>query len=146
MLLIENMYRRIAYSFGLALLITASFIDAERIIYLPKITWVVAVVLFVLSWKVQKEYSEIMKRIDGPDAKPSDPIAWFVGDQPHIYHFIWAAIYTFGTYVVVAIPIDWFLEETRQWRPLFICGLIVLFTIARLVDPKVRSNYYHKNS
>ena len=146
MLQLEKFYRRVAYSFGLALIVTVGFMESERYFYLPMITWVVAALFFLLSWRIQKEYTSIIVKIDGEDAKPNDPIAWVVGDKLHVYHLLWSAVYTFGTYVVVAIPIDWFVEGTRGWRPIFACSLVVLFIAARLFDKQSRPGYYNKKS
>lgn len=146
MLALERLFRRIAYSFGSALLVTSGFIGAETIFYLPPVTWIIAIVLFVLSWRIQKEYATIVIKLDGPDAKPSDPVAWVFGNQMHLYHLCWAAIYTFGTYIVVMLPIDWFIEGTRQWRPHFIAVAATLFVVARLFDRRVRPSFYNKKS
>ena len=146
MILIERLYRRIAYTFGIALIMTSGFLESERILYLPPVTWVVAALLFLLSWRIQKEYAAIILKLDGPDAKPTDPVAWLVGNQPHFYYLIWSAIYTFGTYIVVAIPIDWFIDGTRQWRPHFTLALVLLFTLARVMDPRIRPSFYKKKS
>lgn len=146
LLQLERMFRRLAYSFGIALIVTSGFMDSERVFYLPSITWLVAAVLLIFSWRIQREYTAIVLKLDGPDAKPTDPIAWIVGERPHLYHFIWAAVYTFGTYIVVMLPLDWFVEGTRQWRPYYIAVIAVLFLGARLMDPKVRPSFYHKKS
>ncbi|MER1998689.1 MAG: hypothetical protein ABS882_02855 [Lysinibacillus sp.] len=146
MLALEHLLRRLAYTFGSALIVTSGFLSAERIFYLPAITWFVALVLFVLSWRIQKEYAVIILKLDGPDAKPTDPIAWVLGDRMHLYHLCWSAIYTFGTYIVVMLPLDWFIEGTRQWRPYFLVVATIIFVLARLVDKRVRPSFYTKKS
>jgi hypothetical protein len=143
MLRVERFYRRIAYCFGISLIVTAGFTASERFFYLPAITWVVAIVLFALSWRIQKEYTALIGKSDKPD---NDPIAWVVGHKPHLYHLLWAAVYTFGTYIVVALPLQWFAASTVEWRPFFAIWLIVLFLLSRFVDPKVRKSFYNKKS
>ena len=146
MLQLERFFRRLAYSFGIALMVTAGFTNAERLFYLPTVTWIVAIILFLLSWRIQREYAAIILKLDGQNAEPSDPIAWVVGDRPHLYHLVWAAVYTYGTYIVVMLPIDWFIEGTREWRPYFIMFITLLFFGARLVDPYIRPSFYKKKS
>ena len=146
MLLLERLFRRLAYTFGSALIVTSGFLNAERILYLPAVTWLISIILFVLSWRIQKEYATIIMKLDGPDAKPTDPIVWFFGDQMHLYHLCWAAIYTLGTYIVVMLPLDWFIEGTRQWRPYFLVIATIIFVLARLFDKRVRPSFYTKKS
>lgn len=146
MLLIERLFRRLAYVFGAALIVTVGLVDSERFWHLPMMTWIVAVILFIFSWRIQKEYAEIITKLDGPDAQPTDPVVWVTGDNRVAYHIIWSAIYTFGTYIVVMLPIDWFIEDTRQWRPYFIAIGAIIFVCARIVDPKARASFYHKKS
>lgn len=143
MLQFERFYRRVAYCFGISLIVTAGFTASERYFYLPLITWIVAIVLFSLSWRVQKEYTKLIKHTDEPH---NDPIGWVVGHKPHIYHLIWAGVYTFGTYIIVAIPLHWFAKETIEWRPYFVVWLVLLFLLARIIDPKVRKSFYMKKS
>lgn len=146
MLQLERFFRRMAYCFGVSLIITIGFSDAERVFYLPIITWVVAGILFMTSWRIQKEYNAIIFKLDGPDATPNDPIAWIARERPYMYHTIWAAVYTFGTYIVVMLPLDWFIDGTRQWRPFFLLIAAVIFGVARIVDPRVRPSFYNKKS
>ena len=147
MLIIERFFRRIAYSFGVAGLLTVGFQDSLSYFQIPLLTYIVTAVLFIFSWRIQKEYKEIILKIDGPDAQ--DPAKSWFGNlyerSPHQYHILWEGFYTFGAVLIAIIAAENFGYYSYN-KIGYILGLtaVILFVITRAVDPRAKRRYYEK--
>jgi len=147
MLKLERLFRRLAYSFGVAGFITIGFQNVPTLWQIPIITYGVTLILFAFSWRIQREYKEIILKIDGPDA--ADPSKNWFGNlyerSPHQYHTLWEGFYTFGAVLMATIAAENF-GYSFYGATGYLAGLVavVLFIIMRFFDPKSKRSYYEK--
>lgn len=148
MLMLERLFRRIAYSFGIAGLLTVGFQGSISYYHIPVVTYVVTAILFVFSWRIQKEYKEIIGKIDGPNAV--DPAQSWFGNlyerNPQQYYILWEGFYTFGAVLMATIAAENFGYHSYSNEG-YILGFtaIILFIVIRVFDPKAKRRYYNKS-
>ena len=143
MLTLERLFRRFGYSFGFAGLFTAMY-DFDAMLYgIPLIAYILGAVLFISSWRVQKEF---MRHVRFED----DKVGWverlfykLCGEKKHREHIVWQACYTFGaTIILMAAATDLNVEWPFAAKVLTVLCLIGLFVVTRLFDPKAKQDYY----
>jgi len=139
---IENVVRRLLYCFFIASLVTKSFQESDNFWGLPSITWIVLVILFVTSWKVEKEFQHLfIKRVVEEGETPIDD---FEQKHPYLSNLLWQFIVTFGAIHVFFISLDWMkvFEVNGQRVEIFIFA-IVITSIFRLFDKNSYPNSFN---
>lgn len=139
---IENLIRRFLYSFFITSLVTKSFQDEHHFFHLPFITWIVLAVLFVFSWKVEKEFQHLfLKQVVEEGETPIDD---FQQNHPYLSNLLWQFIVTFGAVHVFFISLDWFrLYEVNGQRFEIFMFATIISVIFRLVDKNSYPNSFN---
>ena len=145
MLILEGLFRRFGYSFGFAGLFTAMY-EFEIVLYgIPLIAYVLGAVLFVSSWRIQKEFMRHVRFEDDETDWVERLFHKLCGGRKHREHVIWQACYTFGAAIMLlAAGTDLELAWPVGAKVLVVLCLIGLFAIARFFDPKAKPDYYAK--
>jgi hypothetical protein len=133
MKLIENLIRRILFTFSLASFVTMSFNQKlTSLTELAWITWALFAVLFLLSWRLAKEFNEIfIKDVE------EDRSMWgqFEKRNPWLASFTWQCFITLAAIHVFYLALDGLsiMEVNGKRVELFVYafGLTLLF---RLID------------
>ena len=143
MLTLEGLFRRFGYSFGFAGLFTAMY-EFEIVLYgIPLIAYVLGAVLFVSSWRIQKEFMHHVRLEDDETDWAERLLHKLCGGQKHREHIIWQACYTFGAAIMLlAAGTDLDVEWPLRTKVLAVLCLIGLFAITRFFDPKAKPDYY----
>ncbi len=138
MLAIERLFRRFGYAFGFAGLFTAMFNFEGTFYGVPFITFIVGAVLFLSSWRVQKEVlRHIQFENEGTDLVDR-LLSKLCKGKKHREHMIWQALYTFGAFIVLlAAAEDLHIEWPLKIKGIVIAGFIIWFIVTRLFDQKI---------
>ncbi|MGM9949670.1 MAG: hypothetical protein ACI33P_06065, partial [Lysinibacillus sp.] len=145
MLTLEGLFRRFGYSFGFAGLFTAMY-DFEAVLYgVPVIAYVLGAVLFISSWRVQKEFLYHVRFEDDEAGWVERLVRKLCGEERHREHIVWQACYTFGAAIMLmAAGTDLDVEWPVGTKMMAVLCLIGLFAATRLFDPKAKPDYYAK--
>lgn len=131
---IEILVRRLLFSFAVATLFTYNFTNFSKIYDgLPTITVVIAVVLFALSWRLEKEFLHLfLKKEEGQDSS-----MWgdFERRNPRLAKTMWQSIVTIGALHLFYLALDLLhlIEVNGQRMQLFSIAFLITL-IFRVVD------------
>ena len=145
MLAVERLFRRFGYSFGFAGLFVALFEFKQLYLGVPIIGYVLGAILFICSWQVEKEVRRhILFEEDANDLV--ERLLWKIsGRKKHRKYIIWQALFTFGaTLTVIAALNDLNIVLPFYVKIYIVLGVVLLFAIARLFDPKTRPEHYEQ--
>ena len=145
MLAVERLFRRFGYSFGFAGLFVALFEFKQLYLGIPIIGYVLGAILFICSWQVEKEVRRhILFEEDANDLV--ERFLWRIsGRKKHRKYIIWQALFTFGaTLTLIAALNDLNVVLPFYVKLCMVLGVVLLFAITRLVDPKTRPEHYEQ--
>lgn len=130
---IELIVRRILFSFAVAALVTVNFNSGViKVIDIAPITWVVTFVLFLLSWRMEKEFIQLFLKKDGEDHS-----MWgnFEKKYPRLSALTWQMIVTLGAIHVMYLALDLLgvMEVNGHRVELFLYALVIT-VIFRIFD------------
>lgn len=130
---IELITRRIFFSFAVAAFVTVNFNnEATSLLTIAPITWVVTLLLFILSWRIEKEFIQLFLKKDADDLS-----MWgeFEKKYPRLSAFTWQSVVTLGAIHVLYLALDLFriIEVNGQRIELFLYAFIATF-VFRLID------------
>jgi hypothetical protein len=125
---IESIFRRSALSFSVALFVTKSFNEnIQHVINLSLITWGLTVLLFVFSWRIEKE----LKQIFVNENKSSDQTLWgqFENRFPKLANVMWSVFLTFAVIHIGYVALDFtnVLEVNGNRFTLLLIALVIAF-------------------
>ena len=145
MLAVESLFRRFGYSFGFAGLFVALFEFKQLYLGIPIIGYVLGAILFICSWQVEKEVRRhILFEEEANDLV--ERLLWKIsGHKKHRKYIIWQSLFTFGAILTVIAA----LNDLNIMLPFYVklcivLGVVLLFAIARLFDPKTRPEHYEQ--
>ena len=130
---IELIVRRILFSFAIASFVTVSFnYGTTSVMTIAPITWIVTFVLFLLSWRIEKEFIQLFLKKD-----EDDPSMWgeFEKKYPRLSVFTWQMVVTLGAIHVMYLALDLLgiIEVNGQRVELFLYAFIATI-VFRLID------------
>ena len=130
---IELIVRRMLFSFAIASFVTVSFnYGTTSVMTIAPITWIVTFVLFLLSWRIEKEFIQLFLKKD-----EDDPSMWgeFEKIYPRLSVFTWQMVVTLGAIHVMYLALDLLgiIEVNGQRVELFLYAFIVTI-VFRLID------------
>ena len=144
MLAVERLFRRFGYSFGFAGLFVALFEFKQMYLGIPIIGYVLGAVLFICSWQVEKEVQRHIRFEEDADDLVEKLLWKISGRKKHRKYIIWQALFTFGAALtLIAALIDLNIVLPFYMRVYLALGVVLLFVITRLFDPKTRPEYYN---
>ena len=144
MLAVERLFRRFGYSFGFAWLFVALFEFKQMYLGIPIIGYVLGAVLFICSWQIEKEVRRHILFKENADDVVEKLIWKISGRKKHRKYIIWQALFTFGAALtLIAALIDLNIVLPFYMRVYLALGVVLLFVITRLFDPKTRPEYYN---
>lgn len=128
---IENLMRRLLFSFFAAVIVTKSFVSEEVAsnwyIQIPVITWLVFAVVFICSWRVEKEFAQLFIRAEVEEGET--PIDDFEKKNPYISNLLWQFFVTFAAIHVFAIALDWLLLVEVNGHRLYLFFIAVAVAV-----------------
>lgn len=133
MRVIENLVRRILFTFSIATFVTIAFNhEATSIKDLASITWLVFAILFILSWRLVREIKEIfIKEVE------EDESMWgqFEKRYPRFAAIVWQCFATLAAIHIFYLSMDaiGIIEVNGQRTKLFLYALFVTI-VFRLID------------
>jgi hypothetical protein len=130
---IELIVRRILFSFAVAVFVTVNFNgDITSVMAIAPITWVVTFLLFILSWRIEKEFIQLFLKKDTDDSS-----IWgeFEKKYPRVSAFIWQMVVTLGAIHVLYLALDLLriIEVNGQRVELFLYAILATI-VFRLID------------
>ena len=131
---IELMIRRIFFSFAVAAFVTVNFnSEATSVLTIAPITWIVTLFLFILSWRIEKEFIQLFLKKEEAD----DSSMWgtFEKKFPTLSEFAWQIVVTLGAIHVMYLALDLLhiIEVNGQRVELFLYAFIASI-VFRLID------------
>ena len=130
---IELIVRRLLFSFAIAAFVTVNFNNGITTVEgIAPITWGVTLLLFILSWRIEKEFIQLFLKKDA-----SDRSMWgeFERKYPKVSAIAWQMIITLGAIHVTYLALDLLgvIEVNGQRVELFFYA-ILLTIVFRLID------------
>ena len=130
---IELIVRRIFFSFAVAAFVTVNFNnEATNVMSIALITWIITILLFVLSWRIEKEFIQLFIKKDADDIS-----MWgeFEKKYPRLSAFTWQSIVTLGAIHVLYLALDLIgiIEVNGQRVELFLYAFTATI-VFRLID------------
>ena len=130
---IELIVRRIFFSFAVAAFVTVNFNnEATNVMSIALITWIITILLFVLSWRIEKEFIQLFIKKDADDIS-----MWgeFEKKYPRLSAFTWQSIVTLGAIHVLYLALDLIgiIEVNGQRVELFLYAFTASI-VFRLID------------
>ncbi len=130
---VELIVRRLLFSFAIAAFVTVNFNHGTTsVMTIAPITWLVTFLLFLLSWRIEKEFIQLFLKKDGEDFS-----MWseFEKNYPRISVFTWQMVITLGAIHVLYLALDLLgvLEVNGQRVELFLYAFIITI-VFRLID------------
>ena len=130
---IELIVRRILFSFTIAAFVTVNFNhETTSVMTIAPITWIVTLLLFLLSWRMEKEFIQLFLKKDSDDFS-----MWgeFERKYPRLSVFIWQMVVTLGAIHVMYLALDLLgiIEVNGQRMELFLYAFVVTI-VFRLID------------
>ena len=130
---IELIVRRIVFSFSVAAFVTVNFNDeATSMMAIAPITWIITLLLFILSWRMEKEFIQLFLRKEVDDFS-----MWgeFEKKYPRLSAFAWQSIVTLGAIHILYLALDFLriIEVNGQRVELFLYAFLVTI-VFRLID------------
>lgn len=130
---IELIVRRFLFSFTVAAFVTVNFNhETISVMTIAPITWIVTILLFLLSWRIEKEFVQLFLKED-----KDDPSMWgdFEKKYPRLSVFTWQMIVTLGAIHVMYLALDLLgiIEVSGHRVELFLYAFIATI-VFRLID------------
>ncbi len=130
---IELLVRRGLFSFAVAAFVTVNFNnEATSVLTIAPITWIVTLLLFVLSWRIEKEFIQLFLKKDADNLSMWDE---FEKKYPRLSAFTWQSVVTLGAIHVMYLSLDLLhiIEVNGQRAELFLYAFIATI-VFRLID------------
>ena len=130
---IELIVRRLLFSFAVAAFVTVNFNDGTTTVKeIAPITWGSTLLLFILSWRIEKEFIQLFLKKDA-----SDRSMWgeFERKYPKLSAITWQMVITLGAIHVTYLALDLLgvIEVNGQRVELFFYAILVTI-VFRLID------------
>ena len=130
---IELIIRRMLFSFAIAAFVTVNFnAETTSVMTIAPITWIITILLFLLSWRMEKEFIQLFLK---KDANAFSMWGEFEKKYPRLSVFTWQMVVTLGAIHVMYLALDLLgiIEVNGQRIELFLYAFIATI-VFRLID------------